>query len=140
MGGLPEEARVLLAEDDEDFITLLKDAMALAGWRVNLLVARDGEAVLEYFAQPGAAMPALLLLDLQLPGLPGMEVLQKLRASPATRALPVIILTSCSSATAVYQAHFSGANSYILKPEALAGLVEKLTALRDFLQVSEQPT
>jgi two-component system, response regulator len=135
-----EQAPVLLAEDDEDFIALLKDAMSLAGWRVPLEVLHDGQEVIDYFTRPAkSSFPALLLLDLQLPRIAGIEVLRWLRQNPETRALPVIILTSCSSASAVFQAYDCGANSYILKPGALTELIEKLLALRNYLEICETP-
>ncbi len=114
---------ILLVEDNRD-----DEALTLRALRKNritneVVVVRDGAEALEYLFGTGryqgrdtTVMPDLVLLDLKLPKIDGLEVLRRLRASEGTRALPVVILTSSAEEQDVLKSYGLGANSYIRKP------------------------
>jgi two-component system response regulator len=108
---------VLLIEDDLDDIELTKRAFARSPFANDVEVARDGTAALERLLGPDAGpMPALVLLDLKLPRVNGLEVLQRLRADERTRFLPIVILTSSGEERDLMEGYRLGANSYLRKP------------------------
>ena len=122
---------ILLVEDNPDDVELTRLAFAEAGEPHRLHVVRDGAEALDYLLGRGrhagrevADLPALVLLDLNLPLLDGREVLQAIRAEDATRRLPVVVLTTSAEPFDVEQAYALGANSYIQKPVEFERFVE----------------
>lgn len=120
--------RILLVEDNADDVDLTLRAFSRSTIPQEIVVARSGEeASLQLFGeagQPGpAVLPALVLLDLQLPGIDGFGVLHRIRADVRTRLLPVVILTSSAERVDLVKAYKLGANSYIRKPMAYQDLV-----------------
>jgi two-component system response regulator len=114
---------ILLVEDNLDDIELTRIAFAEAGLDSRLDVVRDGAEALDYLFARGAyadrdpgKLPAIVLLDLNLPKLDGREVLQAIRANEATRNLPVVVLTTSTEPFDVDLSYGVGANSYIRKP------------------------
>ena len=114
---------LLLVEDnpDDEELTLL--AFEQSQIRNEVVVARDGVEALDYLFGTGSyasrdtsAMPALILLDLELPRINGLEVLQRLRADNRTRLLPVVILTTSNEQQDLITSYSYGCNSYIRKP------------------------
>lgn len=137
---------ILVVEDEPDAITLLQHAFHKAGIRNPVHTARDGDHAIAYLSGQGACadrtahpLPHLVLLDLKLPRCSGLEVLEWIRAQPALRGLPVVILTSSKERTDVRRAYAAGANSYLVKPSSLAGLIELVTAFRDYWLVHNEP-
>ncbi|HKB41475.1 MAG TPA: response regulator [Gemmataceae bacterium] len=110
---------IFLVEDNPDDVQLTLRAFKKNHILNRVVVARDGEEALNYLFGPGAAaheVPAVMLLDLKLPKIDGLEVLRKVRADPRTRLLRVVVLTSSREDQDVVQSYASGANSYIRKP------------------------
>ena len=108
---------VLLIEDDSDEVLLAKRAFQKAEPDVILLVAESGEqACRMLYHDFEAALPQLILLDLQMQGRDGLSVLRELRARPLTRSLPVVLLTSSDEPGDIAVAYTCGANSYLRKP------------------------
>lgn len=112
---------ILLVEDNPDDAELALRAFRASDATQQIHVARDGaEAVEALFGStavpPPRQLPALVLLDLKLPGLDGFAVLSRIRAHPRTRYLPVIILTSSTELTDLLDGYRLGANSYVRKP------------------------
>lgn len=112
---------ILLVEDNPSDIDLTRRALQKARIMNELVVAEDGEEALAYlFGQPSRGdkplHPALVLLDLKLPGIDGLEVLRQIRATPATHRQPVVILTSSKEEQDVAASYDLGVNSYIRKP------------------------
>lgn len=114
---------ILLAEDNPDDAELTRLAFAEARIANPLVVARDGVEALDYLFARGAHagrdpqdLPSLVLLDLNLPKLDGREVIQAVRAHPATQTLPVVALTSSAEPDEVEALYALGVNSYIQKP------------------------
>lgn len=114
---------ILLVEDNPDDLYLALDALAQNNIQSELVIARDGKEALDYLFGAGrhagrdlSVMPAMILLDLKLPKIDGLEVLAQVRAHPLTSLLPVIILTSSSEQQDILGCYRLRSNSYIRKP------------------------
>jgi CheY-like chemotaxis protein len=117
------EKAILLVEDNADDEALTVRALKKNNVTNDLVVARDGVEALDYLFGTGAyvgrdtaALPGLVLLDLKLPRLDGLEVLRRLRADERTRRMPVVVLTSSIEEQDLINSYDLGANSYIRKP------------------------
>lgn len=111
-----ESAFIALIEDNPDDEALTLRALRKNGIANEVVVLRDGAEALEFLLRPNAPLPSLVLLDLKLPRVDGLQVLQQLRATPHTSLLPIVILTSSSEERDVVEGYRLGANSYIRKP------------------------
>jgi two-component system, response regulator len=114
---------ILLVEDNPSDVALTERALAKAHIANELIVVEDGQEALDYLWCEGAYagreasnLPALMLLDLKLPRLPGLEVLRRLRADPRTRRVPVVILTTSKEEQDLTMGYDLGANSFVRKP------------------------
>ncbi len=114
---------ILLVEDNPDDVTLTLRALKQANIRNEVVVARDGVEALDYLFCNGnyagrnpCASPAVMLLDLKLPKISGLEVLERVRADERTQLLPIVILTSSKEEQDLIRGYKLGANSYIRKP------------------------
>ena len=93
-GGRQSAARILLVEDNEDDVFLTLRALRGIGVTAQVVVARDGVEAVEQVSSDDGSQPVMILLDLKLPRMDGVDVLQWLRAGEATRAIPVVIVSS----------------------------------------------
>lgn len=114
---------ILLVEDNQSDIDLTKRALDKARIMNELIIAEDGEEALDYIFGMGPyagrdphQMPAMVLLDLKLPGIDGLEVLRRIRGNAITHRQPVVILTSSKEEQDVATSYDLGVNSYIRKP------------------------
>ncbi len=109
---------ILLVEDNPMDVDLTRRAFVRRKITSSIEVARDGEEALKFLQrwEEGAATPTIVLLDLKLPKVDGLEVLHRLKSHPHFRIVPVIILTTSSEDNDVEAAYLEGANSYIVKP------------------------
>jgi len=107
---------ILLVEDDPDHELLTIRALKKSNVANVIRVAHDGEEALAMLLEDQVEMPQVVLLDLKLPKVDGLEVLRKIRAHEKTRLLPVVILTSSDEEQDVIQSYELGVNSYIRKP------------------------
>jgi two-component system, response regulator len=135
------EPVILLVEDSEDDVELTVRALRRNGIQSRVDVARDGAAAVEYLLGESAGpLPTVVLLDLNLPKLTGLEVLERLRASPRTRLVPVVILTSSREQKDLLEGYALGANSYVRKPVDYDAFLEAARQLGVYwLQVNEPP-
>ena len=113
-----EPKTILLVEDNSDDEQLTLRAMRQSEAPNIIRVARDGAEAIELLFGPtaGRRQPDLVLLDLKLPKVSGLEVLQRIRSEPSTRTLPVVILTSSDEERDIVESYNLGENSYIRKP------------------------
>jgi two-component system, response regulator len=109
------DAIILLVEDNPDDEALTRRALQKHHVRNELIVARDGQEALDYLFG-GGQLPQLILLDLKLPKIDGLEVLRRVRADERTKLLPVVILTSSNEERDLVSGYSLGANSYVRKP------------------------
>lgn len=118
-----KEKTILLVEDNPDDVELTLRALKKHNIRNEITVLRDGAEALDYLFAIGAyaerdksAMPAVILLDLKLPKIDGLEVLRRIRADERTKLLPVVILTLSKEEQDIINSYKLGANSYVRKP------------------------
>ncbi|MDP1696420.1 MAG: response regulator [Xanthomonadaceae bacterium] len=138
---------ILLVEDNPSDIALTRRAFDKSRIGNPLIVCEDGQEALDYlFAQGTHAdrckkqMPALILLDINLPRLDGLSVLRQIRENPLTRRLPVVILTSSTEQSDLAAGYDAGANSYIRKPVSFERFVDAITQLGMYwLVINEAP-
>lgn len=142
---MPDHAPILLAEDDETDVLLLRRALEDTGVRHPLHVVNDGQEAIDFLTSlqeapgPGDRMPALLILDLKMPRLNGLDVLQWLRAEPATRGVPTIIYSSSAHQRDVERAAAAGANAFVVKSPATSERLEFARFVRAWLHFNLLP-
>jgi CheY-like chemotaxis protein len=138
---------ILLVEDNADDEELTIRALKKNNVTNSLVVARDGVEALDYIFGGGAhagrdiaALPGLVLLDLKLPKIDGLEVLRRIRADERTRRIPVTVLTSSKEEQDIMKSYDLGANSYIRKPVDFAQFTEAVRQLGIYwLMLNEAP-
>ena len=109
--------KVLLVEDNQSDIELTRRAFGKAGFDGELVVVEDGQEALDFLAGCAAEdLPTLTLIDLNLPKVPGLEVLRRIRADVRTRRMPLVVLSTSKEEQDVAASYDTGANSYIRKP------------------------
>lgn len=118
---------ILLVEDNEDDIELTIRAFKKNNIANEIMVARDGVQALKYL--DGYALPSIVLLDLNLPFISGLEVLEKIRDNEKTKNLPVIILTSSAEDQDLIAGYVRGCNSFLCKPVAFKEFSEVIKTL-----------
>jgi len=126
-----KEATILLVEDNQDDIDLTLRAFHKSNVANRITIARDGQEALDYIfaacanvSRDPEAMPQVVLLDLKLPKVSGLDVLRALRADERTRRLPVVVLTSSKHERDLVESYDRGANSYVRKPVDFAQFIE----------------
>ncbi len=131
----PASVEILLVEDNPNDLALTQRALKKARLANNLHVCRDGEEALNFLFGEGehagrcVQLPRVVLLDIKLPKVDGLEVLRRLKSDPRTRAIPVVMLTSSKEQKDVIESYNLGVNSYIVKPvnfEGFSTAVEQL--------------
>jgi CheY-like chemotaxis protein len=135
---LRSEASILLVEDDADHVELAMRALAKHGVANNVHVARDGAEALDQLFGGGQALPEVVLLDLKLPKISGLEVLRQIRENDNTRFLPVVVLTSSDEEQDLARAYELGVNSYICKPVSFVEFAEAIRQLGAYWLVLNQ--
>jgi two-component system response regulator len=112
----PDMPVIVLIEDNPDDEALTLRALSKNGIANEVIVLRDGAEALDRLLAVDAPSPQLVLLDLKLPRIDGLEVLRRLRSEPSTTLLPIVILTSSNEERDLVESYRLGANSYIRKP------------------------
>jgi two-component system response regulator len=136
----PGTRAILLVEDNPDDVALTLRALKKCGVSNEVVVARDGVEALDHLFATRATAPQLILLDLKLPRLSGLEVLTRLRENEQTRFLPIVILTSSKEQRDVADGYSLGANGYIRKPVDFGEFVQVMEQLKLYwLTLNEPP-
>jgi len=138
---------ILLVEDNPTDEALVLRAFKKYNLSAKIIVVRDGAEAVDFIFCQGAYkdrdprdIPQLILLDMKLPKLSGLEVLRQIRANEPTRLLPVIMLTSSKEEQDLMESYRSGANSYVRKPIEYDQFLEAIRELSLYwLKVNEQP-
>ena len=112
----PHGVDILLVEDNANDAELTLRALKQRNLANQVHVCRDGAEAVDFFSNGAGPVPKVVLLDLKLPKVDGLEVLRKLRSSQRTRRLPVVVFTSSSEEEDVISSYSLGANSYVRKP------------------------
>ena len=138
-----DSKKIVLVEDNPDDIVLTRRALTKNNILNEMVVLTDGAAALDYFFGAGDSPPtppAVVLLDLKLPKVDGLEVLRRLRDDERTRLWPVVILTSSKEEQDLLKGYRLGANSYVRKPVDFAQFVEATRQLGLYwLVLNEMP-
>ena len=142
---MPTLGRILLVEDDPSDVELTLTALEDYKLANEVVVARDGQQALDYLRCQGEYKsrprenPAVLLLDLKLPKVDGLEVLRQIREDQRTKLLPVVILTSSKEESDLLRGYELRANSYIRKPVDFARFVEAVREIGMYWLVLNEP-
>lgn len=120
---------IVLVEDNPDDEALTLRALKKQKIANDIVVLRDGVEAVNFLLSPESPLPSLVLLDLKLPKLDGLQVLKRLRAEPRTQLLPIVVLTSSDEDRDVMEGYRLGANSYIRKPVDFAQFSEAVAQL-----------
>jgi two-component system response regulator len=129
---------ILLVEDNPDDATLTELALR-QGISVKLEIARDGQEALDYLSNEANDLPRLVLLDLRLPSVNGLEVLRRMREYDRTRLIPVVTVTNSAAASDVAAAYRYGTNSYIRKPVDFDRFAELIRLIGLYWLVANEP-
>ncbi len=136
---------ILVVEDSENDLELTLDALTENNFANKIEVARDGAEALDYVFREGrwkerqTGNPTVILLDLKLPKISGLEVLQKLREDETTKNIPVVILTSSKEEQDIYEGYRLGTNAYVVKPVEFDEFVKAIRSLGVFWALVNQP-
>jgi len=131
---------ILLVEDNPSDIKLTQRAFAKSNIANQLVVAEDGQAALDYlFSDADRELPAVVLLDLKLPKVDGLEVLRKVKSDDRTKMIPVVVLTSSREEKDIIESYRLGVNSYIVKPVDFEKFVEAVKTFGLYWLLINQP-
>jgi CheY-like chemotaxis protein len=140
-----EPLSIVLAEDDDGHASLVQRNLERAGLLNGLQRLLDGQEALDFFRGEGAyagrtiTQPTLLLLDIKMPRVDGIEVLRQLKSDPRTALIPVIMLTTTDDPREIQRCYELGCSVYIVKPVDYPSFVEAIKRLGLFLQVVRIP-
>jgi CheY-like chemotaxis protein len=136
---------ILYAEDDENDVFLMQRAFKQAGVPNPLLILPDGNRTVDYLLgqrqysdRTTYPLPHLILMDLKLPGISGLDILKLIRATPSTSTTPVVILTSSIEDLDIHRTYLQGANAYLVKPSSPDRLLFMVQTIRDFWILQNQ--
>ncbi len=136
---------ILLVEDDPNDVELTLTALTENHLTNEIVVVRDGAEALDYLYQRGAyasreaGNPAVILLDLKLPKVDGLEVLKRIKTDPDLKTVPVVMLTSSREEQDLVQSYNSGSNAYVVKPVGFQDFVEAVREVGLFWTAINQP-
>lgn len=138
-------ARILLVEDSKNDKDLAVAALSESGLADELVWVKDGQEALDYIYREGdyadrpSGYPAVVLLDLKMPRVDGLQVLAKLKSDPTLRMMPIVMLTSSNEESDVVRSYGLGVNAYVVKPVSFPDFVSALKDLGAFWALRNQP-
>jgi len=137
--------RILLAEDNENDVELTLTALHECRLRNEVEVVRDGAEALDYiykrgkYAGRGDGLPCVVLLDLKMPRVDGLEVLQKVKSDPVLKQIPVVMLTSSREEKDLVQSYDLGVNAFVVKPVDFEQFLQAIRSLGMFWAIVNEP-
>ena len=140
-----EVKRILLAEDSPRDTELTINALAHNNLANEIVAVRDGAEALDYlyrrgqFADRGSGQPVVILLDLKMPKVDGIEVLRQIKSDPQLKIIPVVVLTSSREEKDVVESYHLGVNAYIVKPVQFEKFVDAVKLISVFWAVLNEP-
>jgi len=137
-----EAVQIILVEDDDGHATLIEKNLRRAGFTNRFLRLKDGQEALDYFHNDDSCHVdtcCLVLLDINMPRVDGVEVLRRMKADPNTAKIPVIMLTTTDDPREVERCYQLGCNVYVTKPVEYESFLEAIKRLGLFLQVVKLP-
>ena len=138
-----ETLTIILAEDDDGHATLIRRNLERVRPNFALVRLNHGERLLEYLrleaSRPGGRRRLLLLLDIRMPGMDGMEVLRRMKADAALRTIPIYMLTTTDNPSEVARCFELGCNAYLTKPVSSQDFTVTMERLCAFLEISQIP-
>jgi chemotaxis family two-component system response regulator Rcp1 len=133
---MKKEISILLVEDNEGDIILTLEALKEAKIHNEINVVKDGDLALQYMNKEGrykdVETPDLILLDINLPKMDGIEVLAKIKSNEHLRVIPIVMLTTSDSEKDIFQSYQSHANCYITKPVNFENFIAVIQTIKDF--------
>jgi len=141
---IAEVKRILIVDDSPKDVELTIAALAEKNLANEVIVAEDGEEALDYLYKRGKfadadGFPAVILLDIKMPKMSGIEVLKYIRSDPKFKLIPVIMVTSSLEEKDLVDSYNLGANSYVVKPVDIAQFIDAIKVLGQFWAVINQP-
>lgn len=138
--GSDDTIEVLLVEDNDDDVEIAKHVLAKSGARTHVHIVRDGRDALDFLygrrrwraRRRGTPSPDLALLDLRLPSIDGLAILQKIKSDRRLRTIPVVVLTGESNEGLIRACMDGGANMYLVKPMAMADVMNIIAGVRRY--------
>jgi CheY-like chemotaxis protein len=136
---------ILLAEDSANDVELTLAALKTSRVLNEIVITRDGAETLDYlwrrnaYADRGAGNPGLMLLDLKMPKVDGLEVLRQVKGSPQLRTIPIVVLTSSREEQDVVRSYDLGVNAYVVKPVDIHDFMKAVQLLGGFWAVVNEP-
>ena len=143
---MEEIKRILFCEDDPKDVELTLVALAEYNLANNVDVVRDGQEALEYlrhqgsFEMRGGAHPGVVLLDLKMPKIDGLEVLRQVRGDDELKMIPIVMLTSSREERDIVESYKLGVNAYVVKPVDFHQFVEAIRQVGSFWAIINQPS
>jgi two-component system response regulator len=133
-------AEILLVEDNPNDAELAIRALKKNNLANNLVHLEDGQEALDYLYDENNEMPKLILMDVKMPRVDGIEVLRKLKSDERKKVIPVVMLTSSKEDKDIIEAYNLGVNAYIVKPVDFDQFVKAVTQLGFFWMILNQPS
>jgi CheY-like chemotaxis protein len=133
---------IFLAEDDEGHAALIRRNIQRTRLDADIVRVRDGQELPDRIAAPaalGSGRRALVVLDISMPRVDGVEVLRRIKSDPATRTIPVYMLTTTDNPIEIDRCFDLGCNAYLTKPVAYEAFMTTVQRLCDFLEVAQLP-
>jgi len=115
-------SRIMLVEDNPEDIALTRRVLRKSGLGGELILASTGREALEHLAQAGSDLPGLILLDINLPDLSGIDILTEIKKDPSLKPIPVVMLTGSNTDDDIQRSYDLGARTYLVKPVSIDAL------------------
>ncbi len=135
--------KILLVENDPDHAELIIDVLKefnVKNIKIEVILKKDGQETIDYFQHEMKSQVSLVVLDISLPKITGIDVLKFIRKNPKYYSIPVIIFSASSDQKTIDEAYENGANGYIIKSSSYEDFVEKIKILKEYCLIDDEDT